>query len=234
MSSEILTSPLLGRYPELIHGFTTRKLGADYDRIAVRMKILSSQIYYVEQIHSGKVVVVDEDTELSQLVPADAMVTSRADVIIGVRTADCLPLLVYDPRQNVVAAIHAGYRGLLGGIIQNTLVLMQRGYGCELTDLKFVLGPAICVRHYEVGTEVIDEFRKTYGQGFLFRTDLGVKPHLDIVGTSLQILLAHGVHESNVHIPGWCTFEDEQNFHSYRRSPGSGRQFNFIGRLSQI
>lgn len=234
MHSEILTSPLLERYPELLHGFTTRGLGADYDRLAVRMKILRSQIYYVEQIHSGKVVVVDDDTELGELPPADAIVTARADVIIGVRTADCLPILIYDPRLNIVAAIHAGYRGILAGIIQNTLILLQRGFGCQFGDLKIALGPAICVRHYEVGAEVIDEFRKTYVHDFSFCTDLGIKPHLDIAGSSLQILLAHGVQESNVHVPGWCTFEDEQSFHSYRRSPGSGRQFNFIGRLTKV
>lgn len=232
MKAEIFTSPLLLHYPELIHGFTTRELGADYDRIAVRMKILVSQIYHVDQIHSGKAVVVDEDTELAQLPQADALVTARADIIIGVRTADCLPLLIYDPQRGVVAAVHAGYRGVLAGIVQNTLDLMQRGFGCEVSDLKFVLGPAICVKHYEVGPEVIVEFEKKCGENFSYRTDLGPKPHLDIPATVMQILITHGALESNIHAPGWCTYEDDQRFYSYRRETGQGRQFNFIGRIS--
>lgn len=223
----ILRSANLAERPGLIHGFTTQPLGADYDHLAVKLKILVSQIYYVEQIHSAKVVVIDEESELGNLPQADALVTARRHVIIGVRTADCLPVLLHDPIKGVVAAVHAGFRGLLGGILQNSIDMMVKAFGSSPDDIDAVFGPCIRVSRYEVGEEVLEAFRDRFGKaGFSFEQAPGQKPHLDLAGSAQKILAQAGI--GPAHDAGLCTYDDTR-FHSYRRAPGAGRQFNFIG-----
>lgn len=234
MSSDIIYAESLKRHAEIVHGFTTKALGADYDRIAVAARVLVSQIYYAEQIHSEKVIVIDENSELAQLPAADAFVTNRADVLVGVRTADCLPILVYDPVKKVVAAIHAGYRGLLKGVIQNTLNVMQNKLGTSISDVRVVIGPSVCINHYEVGQELIDEFMTVYPHDTVYMKNPGTKPHLDVAATAVSVIQKCGVTDFHLEHLAACTYEDEKKFFSHRRSPGNGRQFAFIGRLCEV
>lgn len=227
--TSILRLPHFAEFPGLTHGFTTKELGADYDRLAVELKVLSSQIYYLEQIHSDRVIYLDDSMELSQLTPADALITHRKDVIIGVRTADCLPLLIYDDEQEVVAAVHAGYKGLLSGIIQNTVGIMTQRLGCEFENMYFALGPAISVAQYEVGPEVISEFEKCYGKRFSHKKISGKNPHLNLKETARMILEDIGMDDLHCMDMALCTFERADLFSSYRRGDRDQRQFNFIG-----
>lgn len=228
-----LTSPTLEQFPQLKHAFTTRLLNDDYDRIAVKLKILSSQIYYLDQIHSGKVVYLSEGMNLKDLPAADAIITDRKDVYIGVRTADCIPLLVYDPENEVVAAIHAGYKGLLEGVIQNTLKIMTENFSSNPQELVVAMGPCICVEHYEMGYEVIEQFEQKYGQRFSMRSDLGPKPHLDVKATARMIIEDCGVDMMNFEDIDICTHEHDDMLYSYRRDQNKvGRQFNCIGMIS--
>lgn len=222
----LLYSANLADRAGLKHGFTTQPLGADYDHLAVKLKILVSQIYYVEQIHSAKVVVIDDESELGSLPQADALVTARRNVIVGVRTADCLPVLLHDPVKGVVAAVHAGFRGLLGGVLQNSIDMMVKAFGCQPENIDAVFGPCIRTKHYEVGEEVIAAFRDQYGEDFSFEQSPGQKPHLDLAGSAQKVLAKTGMRAA--HDVGLCTYDDAR-FHSYRRAPGVGRQFNFIG-----
>jgi YfiH family protein len=226
----ILRSANLADRPGLKHGFTTQPLGADYDHLAVKLKILVSQIYYVEQIHSAKVVVIDEESELGRLPQADALVTTRRNVIVGVRTADCLPVLLHDPVKSVIAAVHAGFRGLLGGILQNSVDMMVKAFGCQSENIDAVFGPCIRAKRYEVGEEVLTAFRDQYGKDFSFEQLPGQKPHLDLAGSAQKILAKMGI--GPAHDAGLCTYEDAR-FSSYRRAPGAGRQFNFIGLFAE-
>lgn len=222
----------------LVHGFTTREIGGDCDRLAVKLKMLSSQIYYLKQIHSEKVVFIDENTELSQIGPADALVTDRKDILIGVRTADCVPILIHDPEREVVAAIHAGYKGILAGVIQNTIAIMTERLGCQAKDFIWGIGPAICINHYEVGPDVIHYFKDKFRDRFVYRTDLGERPHLDIKASAKMILTDLGLDEHNGMDIGLCTYERDDLFFSYRRLrkteniEAQGRHFNFIGMVS--
>lgn len=230
-----LTSPQLEQFPELKHAFTTSLLKDDYDRIAVKLKVLTSQIYYVEQIHSNRVVYLSSSMSLADLPAADAIVTDRKDIYIGVRTADCVPILVFDPTQQVVAAIHAGYKGLLTGIIQNTLNLMMQSFSSRPEDLLVTIGPCICVDHYEVGREVIDAFRERYRERFAFATDANSRLYLDLNQTARMILEDCGVDADNLEDLNLCTYEKHDVFFSYRRQhTAAGRHFNCIGMKSDF
>jgi YfiH family protein len=230
---KFLTSAVFSDLPQLVHGFTTRVLAADYDRVAVATQSLVSQFYYLDQAHSADVVIVGEDAELARLPRGDALVTNRRDIILGVRTADCLPILVCEPHQHVVTAIHAGFRGMLAGVIQNALDVMRRAFDAQPEAMLAALGPCIRAENYEVGPEVIADFRKAYGEkGFAYRDDLAPRPHLDLPGTAQIILAQAGLLPEHVSDIGLCTFSRGDLFHSYRRDHGDGRQFNFIGILS--
>jgi YfiH family protein len=227
-----LSSQLLSNYKNIVHGFGTKDFGIDYDRIARKLHVLRSQIYYLpNQIHSNKVQYVDQETELDDLHEGDALVTDQPNVIVGVRTADCVPILCHDPVKNVVAAIHAGYKGVLESVVQKTFEMMQRLFACRAQDIVVGIGPAICLEHYEVGFDVIEAFRKLYGDRFICEEYEDARPHLDVRATIAFILSDLGVDEKNVDGVGLCTFEREDLFCSYRRDGGEGRQFNYIGML---
>lgn len=234
MRLKIIPSSLFQTFPHLMHGFTTKELGADYDLIAVELKILVSQIYYVDQIHSNRVLVIDKKTELDELPQADALVTNLENVIIGVRTADCLPILLYDAKNEVVAAIHAGFKGLLSGVVQNTFQVLKRHFDSHPEDILVSLGPCIRVDRYEVGLEVIEQFQKTYGTRFISDFSRAPRPHLDLPGTAKMLFQDLGVKADQIDDLGLCTYRQEAFFHSYRRENGTGRQFNFIGMLSTL
>jgi polyphenol oxidase len=216
----------------LIHGFTTQELASDYTAIANEVEIDSQKIFYVKQIHSGKVVCIDENTKLESLPEADALITNQKGIIVGVRTADCVPVLVYDAKQKVVTAIHAGYRGVLNQVIQASLKQMKESYDCCMTDLKIAIGPCVCMQHYEVGEELIQEFKDVYDDGFVFSQEAGQKPRLDVKETAKLVLQNLGVQPDQIDDLNMCTFEHEDLFYSYRRDKtATGRQFNFVGFL---
>lgn len=229
----ILSSQLLSNYKNIIHGFGTKDFGIDYDRIARKLHVLKSQIYYLpHQVHSNKVQYVDQETGLDALHEGDALITDQSNILLGVRTADCVPVLCYDSYKNVVAAIHAGYKGTLDGVIQNTFELMERLFSCRTSDFVVGIGPAICLAHYEVGPEVIDAFKRKYGERLVCEEFENERPHLDVRSTVALILKDLGVDPQNIDDVGLCTFEREDLFYSYRRDGNDeGRQFNYIGML---
>lgn len=227
----VLRSAQLSEQESLWHGFTTRDLASDYDRISVELNVLRSQIYYLNQVHSNLAVLIERQTELDDLPCADALITNRKDIIIGVRTADCLPILVFDQRKHVVAAIHAGYKGLLNGVVQNTFRFLSEVFSSSPQDCLVALGPAICVNHYEMGQEVIDLYKKNFPNSFCYKVQNN-SFHLDLKGTAKIFLENLGVPLKQVSDVGLCTFEETDHFFSYRKKQDVGRQFNFIGMMS--
>lgn len=229
--NDILTCDHFLNFPRLVHGFTTRSVGFDTAKIAEHTKISQDKIFHVEQVHGDNVVIIDEKTRRENLPPADALVTNLPGILIGVRTADCLPILLYDSKKQVVAAIHAGYKGILSDVILKTLTVLMQTMGCRLENLNFVFGPAICVAHYEVGDEVIAAFRERFGVRFAYDRATYPKPHLDIAATARMTLEDEGLFHRNFTDLGLCTFENEELFYSHRRQKDEGRQFNFIGMI---
>lgn len=225
-----LTAPIFSNIKNLVHGFSTRALSDDYEKLSSFLKISKNRIFYLKQIHSDKVVCVDADTKLTDLPEADALITDCKNIVIGIKTADCLPLLVYDPVKNLVAAIHAGYRGVLNKVIQNTFSVMQKKFGSNMKNLLVALGPSIFIENYEVGDEVIREFKAVYGNRFSCQKHPEGKFHLDIRGTARMILRDCAVSEEQISQLDFCTYAQKDRFHSFRRDgEASGRQFNFIG-----
>lgn len=150
----LLIAPLLARQKWLRHAFGTRLAAGDPAMAGLPTASL-------QQIHSDIVHVV------AGKVPAgcstgDAIVTATPGVALAVETADCVPLLLADPENCVVAAVHAGWRGTLRRIAEKTVGVMRREFGADPAKLLAALGPAIHVCCYEVGQEVIEEYRSQF------------------------------------------------------------------------
>ena len=157
----------------------------------------------------------------------DAAVARGPRLLLGIETADCLPILIVDPRRLTVAAVHAGWRGTARGVAARTVEALVAG-GSDPEDLRAALGPCIGPCCYEVGEELREAFGPA-GAAFLRPGPRG-RPHLDLRAASLEQLVAAGLRPARIHHVGDCTACRADLYYSYRRDgPGVGRMINFVG-----
>lgn len=203
------------------HGFTTAAGGLHIGTAAHLRPVLDSmqlnprRVVMTRQVHGGTVT-----TAASRCEEADAHVTDDPDEMVAVRTADCAPILLASADGSRVAAIHAGWRGLLAGVIDNTLQHF------EAAAVRAAVGPCIGVEHYEVGPEVAERF----AHGVVRPASAESKARLDLRAVALEQLLVAGVAADHIGVARHCTHADAARFHSYRRQgTGCGHMAAFIG-----
>ncbi|WP_237724829.1 peptidoglycan editing factor PgeF [Deinococcus alpinitundrae] len=169
------------------------------------------------QIHGADVVEAQPD----QTQTADAQVTDRPGRLLGILTADCLPILLEDAEAGVIGAAHAGWKGTLERVAERTVAAMQR-LGARPERIRAAVGPGISAARYQVGVDVAGQFAAA-GLGAHVR-----EQQLDLAGANKQVLLDAGVPDAHVWLSGRCTFEPE--FYSHRRDAGrTGRMLALIG-----
>lgn len=214
----------------MIHGFTTRELGDDKVRIAEELEILPEQIVTVKQIHSNQVLIVGARHAVPlQINEADSLITQQPNIFLGIRTADCVPLLIYDPQQKICAAIHAGWRGLVGGVIENTVAEMKKTHHSQSDSLFVVIGPALCEKCFEVGPEIVGEFHKKFGSAFKPKEGKRDRSHIDLRKLCVTVLVSLGVLPESIELITGCTFCHNDRLYSYRKGDKEGRQLALIG-----
>lgn len=208
------------------HFFGTRRHAAGLDfelgipAQSARGAARSSWILTVKQVHGTDALVVDRG-----LTPADrfqggwdALVTDQPGIMVAVRTADCVPILVYDPKRRVVAAIHAGWRGTVAGIVPKTIALMESRFGSSPEHLRISVGPSAGACCYEVDKPVLDRLRqKCPNWGKVVRDRRGSKAHLDLKMLIREQALAAGASPESITAVNLCTICHEDLFFSYRR-----------------
>ncbi len=168
------------------------------------------------QIHSGKVVVADQPFPLDNLPKADALVSNTKGLVIGVLTADCAPVLFADTRAGVIGAAHAGWRGVLAGILENTIGAME-SLSADRKNILAAIGPCIAKASYEVGQDFYHPFISAdpcYGD--FFSPGQKDKHFFDLEGFVKMRLHAAGLDE--VSALSLDTYREEQEFFSYRRT----------------
>lgn len=207
--------------------FTGKSPGADTGHIAEILKVKTRDFYLPIQKHTDKVLVLESSREPSI---ADAVITCEKGVFIGVQVADCVPILLYDPKKEVIGAVHAGWRGTAGGILKNTLRTMEKRFRCDARDVLIAIGPSIKSCCYEVGYDVVQAVERATGEGdYLVRK--GEKYYLDLSAANRRQAISLGVAEGGIWISEECTFCSPDKFFSYRYARGSvGRQGGFIGK----
>lgn len=174
----------------------------------------------VTQVHGTDVLVIDRPVAGPMAFPGgwDALVTDQPDVLLTVRTADCVPVLIHDPVRRVVAAVHAGWRGAVAGIVPKTLAVMGRRFGSQPGWLRVGIGPAAGFCCYEVDEPVLSRLRACVeGWRELVRPTGPDTALLDLRGLVRGQAQAAGVREDAVFDVSLCTICHPNLFHSYRR-----------------
>lgn len=202
----------------IAHGFPT-----------IHAQVDDVMLYRAKQVHGSDVIAVDENTDREQLrhTFADAVVTARRGMMIAVATADCVPILCYDHRNGVVSAIHAGWRGIVAGVIENTIKTMRQRFHSAPDDIEAAIGPCIRRCCFEVGEEVAGHFEKDNAV-FPSPRAIAGKVHVDLEIATRNVLTRCGV--QTIATLGHCTRCDARQYHSYRRDGAkAGRIISTIG-----
>lgn len=187
---------------------------------------ITSRVYLPVQKHTGRVKILENDFKPEV---ADAILTERKGVLIGVQVADCVPILLYDKGKSAVGAVHAGWRGTAAGILKNTIKTMQEKYKSSAENILIAIGPSIRECCYNVGSEVKDAVCEATGEGGYYHETDG-KLFIDLSNANRIQALSSGVLEKNIWQSEECTFCNPEKFHSYRYAKDSaGRQGGFIG-----
>ncbi len=229
MADEFATVPALEQIPGLAHGFGRRARGAAPEtREATTKRVAAAlggygSLQLLHQVHGAAVAEAPWDG----LPEADAGVATVRGPIVGIQTADCMPVLLVDPVRGFAAAAHAGWRGTAIGVARAALrALVARG--SRPADVVAALGPGIGPCCYEVGEELCEAFGAA-GQAF-FRAGPRGKPHLDVRAAKVAQLLAEGLPAVSIYHVAECTYCRPDLYHSYRRDgKGSGRMISFVG-----
>jgi YfiH family protein len=266
--TEILQAGVLKKLPWLVHGFSTRIGFAAWDTpsavAANRTKLLGAlgvanmPLATLRQVHSDVAHVICESSAArgADSPAGDAAICRDPSISISVQTADCVPILMADTRQRVVAAVHAGWRGTLARIAVKTLGRMKQEFGTRPQDVVAALGPAIGRCCYEVGPEVALKFSSQFATAeewfdgqfapqaegelqhwlpWLTMMPPGHQPEpdrakLDLRAANRWQLIAAGVSPQNIAVSTLCTRCRADLFFSYRREgSGTGRLIALIG-----
>lgn len=189
-----------------------------YNRMQLRSALeLPSEPAWLEQVHGAEVI----DAGSPEPRRADASLTRASGVVCAVLTADCLPVLLCDAAGSRVAAVHAGWRGLAAGVLENAVAALDAPY------LMAWLGPAIGPDAFEVGAEVRQAFVAPHPvSAHAFTPAHGGKWRADLYELARLALARAGV--SRVYGGGWCTYGDPERFYSYRRDVKTGRMVTLI------
>ena len=223
------TVPAFDAIPGLVHGFEQRLGPPGWEtRDGSRRRVTHAladrgRLLLLHQVHGVTVARAPWEGRPE----ADASIASGPGQILGIETADCLPLLLVDPRRRVVAAAHAGWRGTASGVAKAALAALV-GEGSAPADVLAALGPNIGPCCYEVGPELVPQFGPG-GEAF-FRPGRGDRLMLDVRAANVRQLRDAGIPEANIHHVADCTRCEADKYHSYRREGAAGgRMISYVG-----
>lgn len=251
MSVEVTKAPVLGSLP---HGFLGRRggmsegvcsglnvgLGSDDDPEAIRENRLraveavapGAELATVHQVHSPIAIPVSHPFPDDARPQADAMVTDRPGLLLGILTADCTPVLFADEQAGVVGAAHAGWKGAVSGVVEATIVEMER-LGASRDRIVAAVGPTIARKSYEVNDEFFRRFAEADAENERFFSGAREGHHqFDLEGYVVSRLAASGL--GRIEALGLDTYSNPDRFFSFRRAthagePDYGRQISLIG-----
>jgi YfiH family protein len=244
IDSAVLSATIFSPFPHLVFGISTRNGGISPGQYGLNMSfsvgddpsnVTENQRRFLghlgipvdnlaipKQVHGARVVRV---VKAGVYADCDALVTNEKNVFLRVTVADCLPVFLFDPDALAVAAVHAGWRGCAQGVVQKTVMKMADEFSTMPASLRVFIGPSARACCYEIGEEVAAQFYER----FLVRHK-GNRPHLDMLGLTLNLLDGCGIPGTHVEVSPHCTIHSPQLFHSYRRDGmKSGRMMGVIG-----
>ena len=214
--------------------FTNRNVDAksseDMKRFSDKYGFNHDNIVYNTQVHGADVRIVESGDDFTENgKEADGLITNLRNTPLLIFTADCVPVVFYDKKQGVVALAHAGWRGTYGNIAGEMVDIMTDKYGCEVVDIKTIIGPSVSVDNYEVSYDLIEKFSALEVQGYYKEVD--GKYYLDLWKLNKELLKKCGILEDNIKIIDFCTVRDNDKFFSYRLDNATSKR---IGTVIQL
>lgn len=204
---------------------------------AGRDAVLPCHVIQPHQTHSVNVIRIDNpEMTREQLDGVDALITDLQDVAIGVRTADCIPVLLYDPVRRAIGAAHSGWRGTVNMIAKKTIVEMVRLFGCSPSNISAVIGPGIGFDSFQVGEEVALVFKESgfpvdriwAFRGARAENSMEGGHHIDLKECVRISLVDCGVPADNIQVSDIDTYIDDRFYSARREGIQTGRNINAI------
>lgn len=187
-------------------------------RLAMAMGIDDNDLRFPSQVHKTRIVNVTRQTPKEELMETDALITNEKGICIAVMSADCVPILLFDKQNNVVAAVHSGWRGTVAKILELTLKEMKNVYGTRGKHVVAAIGPSVSQDSYEVGVEVVEAVVNAFGRSHeLMLPQPNQKAKLDLWKANTIQLLDFGVDPACIEISDLCTVKNNTNFFSARK-----------------
>jgi hypothetical protein len=185
-----------------------------------------------KQTHNDVIGIIDETNHSKVFENTDSLITNVPSIILAIKTADCVPILLFDHIKKVIGAVHSGWRGTAQNIVGKTIAEMVNVFGSDPSNIIAAIGPCIGSKNYEVGSEVIQKIKTvTSDHNAIFnfdKTSIG-KAFLDLTLANFNLLLDSGLKEKNIDAANLCTFSMKDDFFSARRDGSiTGRMINGI------
>jgi len=177
------------------------------------------QFVFPRQTHSDHIGIACSGNDTSNFPETDALITNEPGVFVCVQTADCVPVLLFDPMKKVVAAVHAGWKGTVSKIAKKTVSRMVEEFGCQPENILAGIGPSIHMHAYEVGPEVVDTVKSNFSNSSaLLKPSINKdRAYFDLWEANQTVLIESGIPEQNIEVMGLCSFEHSDLFYSARR-----------------
>ncbi len=208
-------------------GDSEEHITANRESLCHLLNIENNCLIMPHQVHGCEIRKIDAPQQ-EIIEGTDAVMTNVSQLCIGVSTADCIPVLLYDEHNNATCAIHAGWRGTVQRIVQKAITAMADAYGSRPADLKAVVGPGISLLNFEIGDEVYDNFAAA-GFDMSAISRRYAKWHIDLPECNRLQLVECGVPETNIQMTGICTYDNYDKYFSARRlGINSGRIYTGI------
>lgn len=242
---KFFTAPNIEEVPKIKHFFSTRfggvsqggygtlnlgvftedlkeNIDLNLERIFNETNINSDKLIYLSQVHGNDFYLVDDNNfEQIKGKAGDALITKEKGIAIGVFTADCVPILLVDKKENIISAIHAGWKGTDLKIVSKVLEYMQKNMGSKPENILVAIGPSIGQCCFEVNNDVAEKFK--------YKTMLKDRWHVDLVQENISQITNFGIDKDNIDTSKLCTCCEEELLFSYRRdNNASGRLGAFI------
>ena len=189
-----------------------RALGIDPKKV-----ITNRLTYFTDKVRCVTKKDIIDIYDESNSAHADGIVTDDPEITLYLYAADCAIIFLVDNVKKVIGALHAGWKGSLIPIIENTVAAMHDKYGCSVENIVAEIGPSIEQCCFEAGNDVADQFEKNGFGDYIFT--INGKPHIDLNGVNQQRLLRAGLKKENISKVGICTCCHPDLYHSYRRGP---------------
>jgi len=211
--------------PTIIQGISTSYYGSMKDstgfykdnlrKFADALGINSEKIIFPNQSHTGSVERISKNSAKLNFLEIDGFITKERGLLLGIVTADCLPILFYDPKKKIVGIVHAGYRGLLNRILEN-MIIKFANLGSDIKDILVGIGPGIGVCCYSIPPERVARFFELYPECKDVYQKKKDKFFLDLISIAEYILMTKGIIQAKIEKASICTKDNIDKFYSYR------------------